>query len=631
MELFISNLHSKTTREELQESLKARLRQFNVDIYDVRKKVGKTFAQLTVADILKAQNFLKTATQSPLVVQLPVPNAQAKFSQSKRPADPQLLRVLQKEEKDWQNRKDASKLGKKVRKQHNDTQTNDSGLQVSMIECGRWSLAGTDTQFIPYFSYSADGTLTRKARTLVLKMKHNLMDVEMVMDRINILSCALSYVGPKTLTIDLGLAPKFYDRPGGGEDDMLANMLQSLLAIGRSSCFRVCTFPGAPQIVIGSCLTYRFTLVADEVDGGLRRRLQAMTFDQVPIIRLQGKSIPRPPVSSFQQEVDRLNQEVNSLNWPFALRFQVEALWANAVLSPGQVRLLLPRMLSLLGQSSNKRLASVLQRLALQLPYSTAEATFQANIIEKASAIIIQQDAFVLQEQVQASVRKSARDEVSVHRVVVTPTGIYLYGPEEVVANRILRQHRANQDCFLRVSFTDENEDRLEFDRDSSNEKVLRGRFLSILRDGLKIAGEQFDFLGFSHSSLRSQTCWFMRSFYHDGNRLHARALITSLGDFSTIRCPAKCAARIGQAFSETHSAVRIDPSIVLRYPDIQSGLYTFTDGCGTVSAATWKLLKGTSAGKDQPTLYQIRYKGECSASLCCAMLTKIPMQGRRV
>ena len=126
----------------------------------------------------------------------------------------------------------------------------------------------------------------------------------------------------------------------------------------------------------------------------------------------------------------------------------------------------------------------------------------------------------------------------------------------------------------------------------------------------MDIAGQHFDFLGFSHSSLRSQWCWFMRPFVHEGSLLFAQALVKSLGDFSGIRCPAKCAARTGQAFSETTSAIRIDPRVVATYQDVKNQQHVFTDGCGTVSKAVWKLLKSTSSSKEQPIAYQIRYQG---------------------
>ena len=99
---------------------------------------------------------------------------------------------------------------------------------------------------------------------------------------------------------------------------------------------------------------------------------------------------------------------------------------------------------------------------------------------------------------------KSSKDEILTHRVSITPAGICLEGPEEFVANRVLRKFRNHKDCFLRVTFGEEDEGRMEYGRDVSNEQISRRKFLGILDKGLDIAGEHFEFLGFSHSSLRA-------------------------------------------------------------------------------------------------------------------------------
>ena len=127
-----------------------------------------------------------------------------------------------------------------------------------------------------------------------------------------------------------------------------------------------------------------------------------------------------------------------------------------------------------------------------------------------------------------------------------------------------------------------------------------------------KPAGRHFDFLGFSNSSLRSQTCWFMASFRVNHEMLTASTVIQRLGDFSLIRSPAKCAARIGQAFTDTYSSVKIDPSYVSGLEDVSNKKYTFSDGVGTFSSMLWSLMPKQSENSPyaDPTLYQIRFGG---------------------
>lgn len=88
-----------------------------------------------------------------------------------------------------------------------------------------------------------------------------------------------------------------------------------------------------------------------------------------------------------------------------------------------------------------------------------------------------------------------------------------------------------------------------------------------------------------------------------------------ALGDFSHITSPARCAARIGQAFSDTPYAVPLDEHriTVTEIPDVKSrdGSRVFSDGVGTVSwdvaETIWCYLP---LKKSSPTCFQIRMGG---------------------
>lgn len=617
MEIFISNLQSRTTKEQLLEQLKPLLQQHSVDHFDINKKVGKTHGFLTIPDFGRAYQILTSVQKNPSYSLLSIPGKQLSLRQSNRPPNTHLLRVLQKEQKDLNTRNVAQTIGKAKRTYQEDPTNTKDGLLISKIECGRWETFGDRKDFIPYFTVSSGGVVTRQPRALKVKLNHS-PKIEVVMDIDNIRSLAiLPRVDDKyTALVALALAPRIYERWDSDQEDYVAAML-NLNVSSKTICFRETRIPGCAQTATGSCLAYRLTASrSDTKFEYFKEHLQDLTSFRAKIVRESGMPKSSEP-QSFERVVVLLDTMLKQLNWPFLLRFQIQKLWANAVMSPDEVRALLPDIVSLRARIGDEFLVSLLRRLCLQLQV----ADVYASGVKEARLIIQQQETF-LQHEGQIFSQRKGRDEVSIHRVVVTPTGIYLYGPDETVSNRVLRQYRAYQDCFLRVSFTDENEDRVEFDRDCSNERILRGRFLTVLQKGLDIAGEHFDFLGFSHSSLRSQSCWFMRPFVHEGSLLNARSLIQSLGNFSSIRCPAKCAARIGQAFSESTSAVKIEPSIVHQLPDIRIGQYLFTDGCGTISKDTWKLLRSNHSARDQPTLYQIRYKGKRRHSSSLALLT---------
>jgi hypothetical protein len=189
-----------------------------------------------------------------------------------------------------------------------------------------------------------------------------------------------------------------------------------------------------------------------------------------------------------------------------------------------------------------------------------------------------------------------------------------LRGPDWSVSNRILRKHSRYTGHFIRISFADEDGLYVFHDSKASQSQVY-ARFRKVLREGILIAGRRFEFLGFSHASLRCHETWFMAPFLEGSTMVHAKDVIKDLGDFTNIHCSAKCAARIGQAFSDTIFAVRIPDTAFVHeaVPDIQRNGRTFSDGCGSMSLElfqqVWRVLPPERRQK-RPTVLQIRYRG---------------------
>lgn len=194
------------------------------------------------------------------------------------------------------------------------------------------------------------------------------------------------------------------------------------------------------------------------------------------------------------------------------------------------------------------------------------------------------------------------------------PPGVLLRGPDWTVSNRVLRKYAQNSDCFLRVFFADE--DGLSIFHDSrASQAQIYARFDKVLRSGITIAERTFEFLGFSHASLRCHQAWFMAPIVQDGEEIRAKDVIRELGDFTKFTCSAKCAARIGQAFSDTIFAVPIPSTVTVTetYSDVKRNGKVFSDGCGVISMEVlemvWRALPPNKRGRT-PTVLQIRYRG---------------------
>lgn len=105
-----------------------------------------------------------------------------------------------------------------------------------------------------------------------------------------------------------------------------------------------------------------------------------------------------------------------------------------------------------------------------------------------------------------------------------------------------------------------------------------------------------------------------MAPFIDDKEHLQGyHSIIGELGHFKTIRSPAKCAARIGQAFSETPFSIPLDDLNITVYevPDVERNGRVFSDGVGTLSWSVvhdiWNVLPQKKAA---PTAFQIRFRG---------------------
>ncbi|CAG8489836.1 4430_t:CDS:10 [Acaulospora morrowiae] len=194
-----------------------------------------------------------------------------------------------------------------------------------------------------------------------------------------------------------------------------------------------------------------------------------------------------------------------------------------------------------------------------------------------------------------------------VNHTIITPTSEYFDDPTYEPSNRILRQYDKHVDRFMRVSFRDEDLDRLfvsEKDRD-----LYRERIGSIMSNGFHVAGRHYEFLAFSSSQLREASCWFVSA---DGD-FNADLIRSLMGDF---RAPALYAARMGQCFSSTVATIELDEDQVEQIPDICNNGYNFSDGCGTISESLAKRVAKLYLGsrwkrdKEVPSVFQIRYGG---------------------
>ncbi|AEO71004.1 a8941fea-77c3-45e5-a276-955ba504fbd3 [Thermothielavioides terrestris] len=305
---------------------------------------------------------------------------------------------------------------------------------------------------------------------------------------------------------------------------------------------------------------------------------------------------------------------------PFGLLFLLQALVANGYLHPATVSALARKLVALFAaakpawRSQPPVSVDAFKQLFQWIDYPTPPPNGDPNMFSVDGIMEYLQGAERLVREgsaTRAAIFDDAPIRARIFRATVTPTRITLHGPELEPMNRVLRKF-SDHSYFIRAQFCDENGQDLFFNAKVSLDAVF-DRFKSVLTDGIQVAGRVYKLLGFSHSSLRAHSAWLSAPFIHEGRVQIPDLIITGLGDFNRIQSPARRAARIGQAFSETPYAVDLDENMiqVLEVPDVERNGRVFSDGVGTISAgAADAVYNVIPKSKGYPTCFQIRWAG---------------------
>lgn len=599
MEVFIRNLPDQSTVNGLRNFFGPLLAGFGVHNFDCHKLMKRGCAILTVLEKDGGTSFLlvygqraSTATPAPLIFL----GRQIYCSQGRNAPDEFHLASLELERKN------------RMRPLVKDKKNLQRSFQVRSLACGLWDYVRDDPIFVSHFQDRTLGTVEFGPKALTISLPTYRVDIPYFM----VTSSTAGNKNSPFLILSLARAPKIYTTY---LDDELRHslMLSSLGATTRRSPTwkRVSSIGPEHQVVVSTSFVYRLELVNP------RDILHILALNQAKEVPPSSPltAFSMNPQISLAKEISELNEALTLqyANLPFDLKFQLQKLSQNGVLTPKKVMHLLPEVSEMVHRIGGDAAADVVRKLQFQVPFAGPQTEASELQLPALIELMTKSENLVKKEGTYADeVMKQHEHIVMVYRATVTPVGTYLYGPEPEVTNRVLRKYSKFTSYFMRVSFLEEDGEPLRFENDVSNEEIYHCRYKGVLDGAIHVAGRHFQFLGFSHSSLRSQTCWFMAPFVSGGELLMAKIVIGRLGNFLSIRCPAKCAARIGQAFTDTLSSVEIPEAAVVVIDDVQAFGRVFSDGVGTISAKLleriWK--KHRPGAKLHPTLYQIRYAG---------------------
>ncbi|XP_050373214.1 probable RNA-dependent RNA polymerase 1 [Argentina anserina] len=207
---------------------------------------------------------------------------------------------------------------------------------------------------------------------------------------------------------------------------------------------------------------------------------------------------------------------------------------------------------------------------------------------------------------------------VYVHRVLISPSKVYFWGPEVNLSNSVLRAFPKDIDNFLRVSFVEEDLGKMRsvdlcpriVGSEEKRRTRIYERILSTLRDGIVIGDKKFEFLAHSGSQLREHSAWMFAS----RRGLTAQGIRDWMGDFSPIKNVAKYAARLGQSFSSSWETFSVGLAEIEDIPDVEierhGTKYCFSDGIGKISAEFADAVARKCGKSSTPSAFQIRFGG---------------------
>lgn len=613
MDIFVRNIPDQASNKNLETFFRNQFRPFRIDDFSCHKLRSRGCATLTVLDAEKAQDFLRIhgvpsqkGEKHTKTKPLKYMNRDLLCAPSKSKSDKMLLQTLRKEAKD------------KVNQLRNKTSAVDSAekfdrqFDYTLVQCGLWDYQGFNLVFVSQVMDPRTGSIMFGKKNLALVTHTNgtaLGGYRLDVPYSSIQSITTGNIQDPSITLTLSEAPRIYQESLQSFFDTLSLQMRAPAKPKRK---RVSSLGGVHEIVKSSCFVYRI-LISNPSKIRHIGLLLEKGWEMPPSIQW-----PTPvfvPTSLYATEMGRLTSALRNRYYSlgFGVQFQVQRLAQNGCLTPARVLELLPHVSQIFHRSGGLTAAEAIRKLSRQLPFAGPEIDGKEFAVENLRRLLSENEAASIRELSLNFRFMQPHPYIGlVYKATVSPAGIYLEGPEPETKNRVLRAYSEHADHFIRVTFSDEDGERMRFDRFVSLEEIFHSRFKNVLDGVISIAGRRFAFLGFSHSSLRDQTCWFMAPFQHDGVLLNAAAVIATLGDFSAIRSPARCAARIGQAFSNTDGAVEISPATVNEIPDVERNGRVFSDGVGTISAEILAMLwkEHAPTRNSKPTLYQIRFAG---------------------
>ena len=510
MEVIVRNLHDQVTEKQVDNFFRNVLDKLGIKIYLCQKLKARGVATITILDTNKARQFIKIHGQTQpgakgfalVPSKLFLNGRPINCSVSNKPPDEFLLRSLKKEESDRyvagsQSKKPKIVPGKVDENQRPGNRQDRRAFDISSLKCGQWEYVGTDLSFVNYSQERKRGRMIFGPRSLLIKLWPQNPTSPIQQVDIPYGSVQSMTIGPNSdpsITFSLAESPRLFEGLDHGAETLETALKKLFSPKGRQAFTRkrITALGEEHESVVSSCLCYRIMLSNGADVAGIRalRRFpeipQSFAWDTSTIMK-----------TAFAAQMTALQSALGSSKYvslPFDLKFQMQKLAQNGYLGPAKVI----ELLAVVSGHAKERDISIVtlsvRNLCAQIPFAgPATEASELSLKTLTQMLIDNQQSIIGGEIYQPNLADQYDHIASVHKVMVTPTGIYLYGPEPEVKNRVLRKYSNFPNHFVSVSFVDEDGEPLRLDRQTSGEVIYHGRFKKLLQGAITIAGREFE------------------------------------------------------------------------------------------------------------------------------------------
>lgn len=513
MEVMVRNLQHAMTERQTKKFFEPHLNNLGIFTFRVEKHQNKPFALLTFIDTTVGNRFLEIHGQiqpggqgfSRVKVKLYHLGRPVNCSKSYNIPDRFVISSLASQELRRLARVHIKGLHPPVLEHSINAQRT---FLIKTLSCGQWGYSDRKPVFRSHFQTFVQGRILYGRGAVVLKL--NLPGIEapekqLIIRYDSIESTVTGDIERNNPSISFSLAeaPRLYEKTSAPtKEELLAQdfLTLTLQRPGSRTPYnpvkrkRISALNKAHGKVVASCLCYRVTLT----DHRDMRAVKALNrIQEIPSSVAYNTTVEFDPTHAFPVQMTKLNNALTGgkyAQFSFGAKFQLQRLAQNGYLPPSRVVDLMDAVSKLTTETSWPVMTKAIQRLSEQIPYAGPATDASELSLQTLSDQLRENIASIVKEQSYSKGLSEQPEHIAqVFKAIVTPTGIYLYGPEPEMKNRVLRKYSSHTDYFLQVRFSDENSEQIWYERVTSQEEIYHGRFKGVLHGNINIAGRGFE------------------------------------------------------------------------------------------------------------------------------------------